>query len=155
MKKHFKAPWETKLKVLTGIFLSVLGFIIIFHSNIFSTLFILAIIFGCAAFTVHGYSVQDGKLLVHRLGWAKEFDLKKLQKIDVTPDAMIGSVRTWGIGGLFGYIGYFRNSTLGIYRAYATNSKNTVVLEFEKGKIVVTPDSPKEFEEAIDLEKLV
>ena len=61
----------------------------------------------------------------------------------------MGSLRTMGIGGLFGFVGYFHNEILGSYRAYATNELNTVVLVFDGETIVVTPDDPEAFVEAV------
>ena len=55
-----------------------------------------------------------------------------------------------GVGGLFGFIGRFRNEVLGMYRAYATDSINTVVLDFGGSKVVVTPDDPAGFVAAIE-----
>jgi hypothetical protein len=61
----------------------------------------------------------------------------------------MGSLRTMGIGGLFGFVGHFHNEILGSYKAYATNEFNTVVLVFGDQTIVVTPDEPDEFVEAV------
>ena len=103
------------------------------------------IILGCAAYGVYGYSIQDGKLLVLRLGWAKEIPFSEIIDVEVKPNAMMGSIRTWGIGGLFGYIGYFRNRILKSYKAYATHRRKTVVVSTKAHLIVVTPDDPEAF----------
>ena len=68
---------------------------------------------------------------------------------DVNPGALMGSVRLMGIGGLFAFIGTFRNELLGVYRAYATDGENAVVLDINGSTIVVTPDSPGEFVKAV------
>lgn len=70
---------------------------------------------------------------------------------EIKPHAMSGSLRLWGIGGLFGYIGYFKNRVLGNYKAYATHRRKTVVIctkDFEQ--IVISPDNPKEFVQAFE-----
>jgi hypothetical protein len=110
---------------------------------------ILAILLVAAAFAIRGYSVLEGKLLIHRLGWASKFDLADLVSAEVSPGATMGSLRTMGIGGLFGFAGHFHNEILGSYKAYATNEFNTVVLVFGDETIVVTPDDPQEFVEAV------
>jgi hypothetical protein len=61
----------------------------------------------------------------------------------------MGSVRPMGIGGLFGFVGYFHNQVLGTYKAYATHDLNTVAMVFGGEKIVVTPDDPQAFVEAV------
>lgn len=148
MKSHFAAPWSTKLKLLTAAFLLLCG-AVYFYAGGISTAVVPALILACAVFAVRGYSIHDSKLLIHRLGWSKTFNLAELSSVEASPGVTMGSVRTWGIGGLFGYVGYFHNSTLGTYRAYATDRANAVVLDFEGQKVVVTPEGPAEFVEAL------
>ena len=152
MRHHFSAPWSSKLKAMTGLVLGILIVASIASGGVGAPLTI-GIVVVCAALAVRGYSVVNGELLVHRLGWATRFDLARLSRVEVSPGAMQGSVRTWGIGGLFSSVGYFRNAVLGSYRAYATNEANTVVLDFEGDTIVVTPDSPLEFVAAIEAQR--
>jgi hypothetical protein len=90
-------------------------------------------------------------LLVHRLGWATRIPLSGLVSAEAEPNATLGSIRVFGIGGAFAFVGKFRNATLGSYRAYVTDPEFCVVLEIGPEKIVVTPDSPVRFVEAIRL----
>ena len=148
MREHFFAPWSTRLKLTTGGLAVVLIIAAIVTAGWGSSV-ILAILLVAAAFSIRGYSVMDGRLLIHHLGWANKFDLAKLESAEVSPGATMGSLRTMGIGGLFGSIGHFHNEILGSYKAYATNEFNTVVLVFGNETIVVTPDDPQEFVEAV------
>ena len=148
MREHFYAPWSTKLKLTTGAFAAVLVVAAVAAGG-WGSAVIVGILIVVAAFAVRGYSVMDGKLLIHHLGWANKFDLSKLSKAEVSPGVTMGSARTMGIGGLLGFVGYFRNEILGSYKAYATNELNTVVLVFGNETIVVTPDDPEAFVEAV------
>ena len=152
MRQHFPAPWSVKLKVMTVLALAVLIAVTIFTGGGGSVV-ALAVIVACAALMVRGYSVMDGELLIHRLGWATRFDLSRLSRVEFSPGAMMGSLRMWGIGGLFGFVGYFRNAALGTYRAYATDEANTVVLDFGGAIVVVTPEAPLEFIAAIEAQR--
>lgn len=148
MREHFFAPWSTRLKLMTG----GLAAILIVAAAVTAgpgSLVILAILLVAAAFAIRGYSVMDGRLLIHRLGWSNKFDLSELVSAEVSPGATMGSLRTMGIGGLFGFVGHSHNEILGSYKAYATNEFNTVVLVFGDETIVVTPDDPEEFVEAV------
>ena len=149
MKQHFFAPWSTRLKLLT-IALVLVCLVAAYAAKGWGSLVILAILLVAATFAIRGYSVIDGRLLIHRLGWSTKFDLSKLSSVEVNPGATMGSIRTMGIGGLFGFVGYFHNEILGTYKAYATNELNTVVLDFGGEKIVVTPDEPDEFAQAVE-----
>ena len=56
------------------------------------------------------------------------------------------SIRVFGVGGLFGYFGLFRNSRYGTMIWYATRRDQFVVIERSNGKtIVLTPDDPNLF----------
>lgn len=148
MREHFAAPWSTKLKATTAVFVGIL-LVAAYAARGWVSLLILAIFLVTATFAIRGYSVRQGKLLIHRLGWATTYDLASLVSAEVSPGATIGSIRAMGIGGLFGFVGHFRNAVLGSYKAYATNEHNTVVLAFEDETIVVTPDDPHEFVDAV------
>jgi len=148
MREHFFAPWSTRLKVTTGVFAAVLIVAAVAAAG-WGSAVVVGILVVAAAFAIRGYSVMDGKLMIHRLGWSNKFDLSELTKVEVNPGATLGSLRTMGIGGLFGFVGHFYNEILGSYKAYATNEFNTVVLVFGSETLVVTPDDPEAFVEAV------
>ena len=148
MREHFFAPWSTNLKLTTG-GLAIVLIIAAVATAGWGSLVLLAILLVTAAFAIRGYSVMEGRLLIHHLGWANKFDLADLVSVEVSPGATMGSLRTMGIGGFFGSIGHFHNEILGSYKAFATNEFNTVVMVFGTETIVVTPDDPEEFVEAV------
>lgn len=145
MRKQFRAPWDLKLIAMTSVVIIVFGGLNYAFPNLWSAILLWGIILGSAAFGVFGYSIQDGKLKILRLGWSKDIQFSDINKVEEKPNAMLGSFRRFGIGGLFGYIGYFSNSILGRYKAYATHTKQTVVIYVDKEQIVISPDDPGEF----------
>lgn len=149
MPQHFAAPWSLKLKLLSVAFGGLLLYAAS-QADPIGSVVIAGVLVFCAALAVRGYSVVDGQLLIHRLGWASRLDLGRLASADYSPGATLGSARTFGIGGLFGFVGHFRNAVLGPYRAYATDPANAVVLRFGRETVVVTPERPAEFVAVID-----
>lgn len=149
LRRHFLAPWDKELKITTGVFCAILIGVAIALQSPFS-MAPLAILVVCSAFAVNGYSVKGRSLLIHRLGWSSKYDLGKLTAIRVEPHVMMGSIRVFGIGGLFATVGYFRNQILGTYRAYVTSSGRTLILEIGKNTIVISPDSPSELKQVIE-----
>ncbi len=148
MSKHFSAPWSTTVKIVTGVLVAIcIG--ISWISGPVIGIVPIAILIVCAIFSVRGYSVSDGEVLVHRLGWSNRFSGSEIDQVEFEPGAMSGSIRTFGIGGLFGFTGHFRNSLLGPYRAYATDPKKSVVIKYGDRTIVVTPNEPEEFVAAV------
>lgn len=105
----------------------------------------LAVLAGALPFAVFGYEVTPDAIRVRRLGWWTELPLSDLRSVRVDPDAMKGSIRTFGNGGLFSFTGSYRNKRLGPYRALVTDPKRAVVLAFEGRVVVVTPQDPNPF----------
>jgi transcriptional regulator with XRE-family HTH domain len=147
-RTHFSAPWSRKLQITTAAFLIVIIAVTVSLGP--NTSWIgLGVLILAAFLSVRGYSVVEGKVLVHRLGWSTRLNLSQLRQIEANPGVMMGSARLMGVGGLFASLGTFRNELLGVYRAYATDGKNAVVLDLNGSMVVVTPDSPTEFVKAV------
>ena len=109
----------------------------------------LTVLGAAARYGVHGYTVSDDSIRVHRLGWSSTVDVRRLESATISPHVMRRSVRELGNGGLFAYTGRFRNARLGSYRAFVTDHSRTVVLRLldnaETRVIVVSPDDPCAF----------
>ena len=149
--KHYKAPWSTSLTVVTSI-VTVLLLGITLGMAFFGRgivpwvgLLPLAILICSVPFTIRGYTVTADAILVHRLFWTTRLPLSGLESAKFEPEAMRGSIRTFGNGGLFSITGFFRNKALGAYRAFVTDQHHTVVLHYSGRTVVVSPSSPEEF----------
>ena len=154
--KHYEAPWSTSLIVMSvlttviclgaaaGAWLSfaakhppgVLGCVVFLP---------LVILFGAALFTIRGYSLSSDSILVHRLLWSTVLPRAGLQSAQVEPEAMRGSLRTFGNGGAFSFTGFYYNKRLGSYRAYVTDPRRTVVLRYANRRVVLSPATPEDF----------
>jgi hypothetical protein len=148
---YFRAPWSSTLKISTAIltFLLIMAMIV---SGPVGAFLGAALYVAFLLLMVTGYSVQPGKVVVHGLLWRKAFDLCELQDIQVSPNITNNSVRSFGLGGIFSSMGYFNNKELGRYLGYMTDPQNAVVLDFASGRVVVTPDDPHGFREAVMVE---
>ena len=98
-----------------------------------------------ALFQVRGYTVGPGGLQIHRLLWTTRVGLDRLEEVRRDPEAMRGSLRLLGNGGLFSFTGLFRNRTLGMYRAFVTDPRRAVVLRLPRRTVVVSPADPEAF----------
>ena len=158
---RFSAPWCLAVKLTTVVVMALLLGITSIGSRALpdSTPWLarlaiaivpLAILLGTLPFIVRGYIITGGELRIERLGWQNRFALTDVISVNADPDAISGSLRLCGSGGLFGFFGWFRNRTLGIYRAYGTDPENSVVLKLKNRTIVVTPHAPAQFVEEIN-----
>lgn len=148
--KPYEAPWSTSLLVISSaatlLAVSIATAIAwSAHQFTWEAMLPLAIVFGGALFTVRQYAITPDAILVYRLFWITRVPLAGLQSAAFEPDAMRGGLRTCGNGGLFSFTGFFWNKSLGMYRAFVTDSNRTVVLRFPGRTIVVSPSEPEDF----------
>lgn len=91
-------------------------------------------------FGIRGYAIEDDAVVVKHFLWQRRFSLAELETATLDPGALVGSIRTFGIGGVFGYMGRFRNRQLGGYLAYVTDGTHAVVLRFRNKILVISPE---------------
>lgn len=146
LRTRFRAPWDLLLILITtGVLVLLIGLAYAIGSPAV-IVFNWGLILLCAAFGVYGYSIQDSSLKILRLGWSKDIRLTNIKQVEVKQMAMMGSIRLFGIGGFFGYIGNFKNSILNHYKAYVTHRKKTVLIVTDDDRqILISPDDPEEF----------
>jgi len=148
---RFSAPWSRSLVVMSGLFAMTVGIpaaVQLVSGRLIIGGVLLGVLLLPLALTVRGYEVVDHELRIRRLCWDTRWPLDGLTAATVAPRAMAASLRTWGIGGAFSFSGHFVN-TLGRYRAFVTDPERTVVLHLSRGILVVSPDRPQEFVEAV------
>ena len=89
--------------------------------------------------------MTNDKFIIHRLIKDVKIDRKNIKSIELIDRQKISwSLRTFGIGGLFGYFGNFANSKMGRMTWYATRRDRTVLVVTNGGKkIILTPDDPE------------
>jgi hypothetical protein len=125
----------------------------LFRGNLSVALSLLAVACGLSLvgfLSVRGYDVDQGRLIIERLGWRTVIDLSDLTEAEEVPKLVRSSISLWSTRGLFGFIGYGYTTRFGTYRAYVTNPGTAVLLRFLSGRIiVVSPESPNEFVTAV------
>lgn len=93
------------------------------------------------------YTVDRESLVIHRPVGKLVISRARIQEVYLMDKASTkGVIRTFGVGGLFGYFGRFSGYYTGSMVWHATRRKNLVmVLTTEGQKIVVTPDNWQAF----------
>lgn len=152
----YPAPWGRALRIVsTLVSLICLGLVFLNWAalpgvppgpvTLLLSLLPLALVLACVPFLIRGYSLTPHTLIIHRLFWETRIPLRGLQSATIKPLAMRGSLRLMGNGGLFSFTGYYRNRTLGTYRAFVTDLHRTVILRFADRTLLVSPDCPEAF----------
>ena len=155
MALEFRAPWSRSLKtasriavfILLGI--AVAGIVLMPARMPLVRVFMVAVpvcfLVSALLFMVSGYSLTATALEVQRPLWSTTYALADLVSVAGDSDALQGSLRLFGNGGLFSFTGIFWNKRLGLFHAYGTDPQRAVVLKFRKRMIVVTPDDTQRF----------
>lgn len=109
--------------------------------------FLWLIFILCYGFHPASYEYQDGAVVVKTPFRSFTYLQTEIEKVEILEEsAMKGSIRTFGVGGVFGYFGKFYNRSIGGMTWYASQRKNWVLLQTKKGrKIILTPDDPQGF----------
>ncbi len=138
------APLDARAKLLTLFVVALLASV--GRSNMPALLVLMGlIVLATAVFGIRGYRVTAEAIEVRHYGWSQRWALRDMVDATMRPGIVAGSMRTFGIGGFFGYIGRFRNGLLGNYHAYLTDSSRAVVLRFLNDTLVVSPADPLAF----------
>lgn len=164
MNAYFAAPWSKSLQVIswasTFLLLGITWGIPLpppvpaFVWWLVSGLPVV-ILGGCALWTVRGYEIGGGCLLVRRLLWETRIPLHTLIDAEWRQGSFGWAWRTCGNGGLFSFSGWFYQKPLGTFRALGTRTTDAVILTFSDRKpIVITPDDPARFVEVIKAAKV-
>ncbi len=121
-------------------------------------LFVIIIVFDIAVFLLPylyrplKYIVTENELIIKRLIKPVVIDLSEIKKITpLSREDMIGTIRVFGSGGVFGYFGKFRNKRYGMMTLYTTRTDNRVHILTSEGKnIILSPDNVDEFIKAVE-----
>ena len=88
------------------------------------------------------YELGNFDLVIDRPAGNIVIPVKDILEIRKVTDAeMEGTVRTFGVGGLFGYFGSYHNQHLGSMQWYATRRKNLILIRTTQGNAyILSPD---------------
>jgi hypothetical protein len=103
-----------------------------------------------AALAPRRYTVGAAGVAVERWLGSVRIPRASIRGVEILGgDAFKGAVRTFGVGGLFGFYGRFRSPRLGPFRLYACRSGPAVAIRTVNDLVVVTPDRPEDFVAAV------
>lgn len=76
---------------------------------------------------------NEKSIILKQLCFKKVFNLEEVEVINLSKKDMSGTVRLFGSGGFFGYIGWHSNRRLGKFYMIANSQKNLILIK-TKGK---------------------
>jgi hypothetical protein len=111
--------------------------------NVLVTVLLISIVVVCYIYRPAGYLLTQDHLVIKRPIGKIIIPTSEITAVRLLHDDDIkGLIRTFGVGGMFGYYGKHYNSVLGHTTWYATRRDNLVFVQTsDKRKIVLSPDN--------------
>ena len=151
---EFKASIDTTAKIITTaiaiLFFGLLGIGIVKHNEAWSiigaTSIPLLTLIGCWFYHPISFILTASSLIIRRPIGNLTVDRKNISTMAIPDKGYISGLRTFGVGGVFGYFGKFYNPTIGHMTWYTTKRDNVILVTFNSGKkIVISPDDAAGF----------
>lgn len=151
----YKATVDNTVKTITAIISVLFLFILVSQFNLLkdagtpfhvvSTIGLIFIYGICYLLRPMAYELTNDNLIIHRPWKDVKIATQEIQSLTCISKATLsGSIRTFGVGGLFGYFGKFYQSKIGKMTWYATRTDRPVLIITKTGKkIIITPDDPQ------------
>jgi energy-coupling factor transporter transmembrane protein EcfT len=96
------------------------------------------------------YTVTQDQLIINRAAGSVHIPRSSIKSVDVIHRNLVdGSMRTFGVGGLFGYYGRFSNAKFGTMSWYVRRMDHLVFINTNAEKILVSPDDVNGFVAAL------
>lgn len=112
---------------------------------------ILATIIGILLLMPLRLNIESNKITLHRLFGSIYIPFKDIIELKAIPNSETAySIRIFGSGGLFGYLGKFRNKKLGNYTMYATNLNELILIRTNRKTYVFSCKNRDEFIESFN-----
>lgn len=148
MDQYFDASWSPQVTLFSAIVCAALvGMTMAFGG--WARMIAVIVLGVSATMTVQGYELDDDRLRIRFFLFPLSYDLSHLNDAAVNPQILRNTTRFLGVGGLFGFSGIFWSSTLGMHRVFGTHEDHAVILNFGGKTIIVTPDRPDAFVDAL------
>lgn len=147
--------WSSSVLTITIVTLAILGGAIFYLSTLkwplmmlwlkylLITVLVATIVIGIIYMPIR-LNIDNEKITVVRIFSSLEIpkqeivEIKKIQRSEID-----NSIRTFGSGGLFGYLGLFKNDKLGSYTMYATELNNLILIRTNNKKYIINCSNPE------------
>ncbi len=114
--------------------------------------FLITIIVGIC-FAPIRLSSNDEKITVRMLFSSRVIPLSEVTRVNrISKRDISSSIQTFGSGGLFGYLGRFKNDKLGRFNMYATDLNNLILIRTINNNYVLSCSRPNEFIEYVNFQ---
>lgn len=148
----YKASLDKTAIIITILASLLFGTLIVIDFILPLAILLIIIYLICLYLKPLRYEIREDEIIIRRLIKSvriRRSDIESLKLLDKS--AIKGTVRTFGVGGLFGWYGKFANSQLGDMTWYVTRRDKIVLIKTKDGeKILISPDEAESFAETFN-----
>jgi hypothetical protein len=143
----YKASLDKTAIIITNIITLIFGALIVFNFLLSLAIILLLIYFICLLLKPINYQITEKELIIHRLIKNVHIKRSEIESLEVLEkSALSGSIRIFGVGGLFGWYGRFANKQLGTMTWYVTRRDKPILILTKSNKsIIISPDEVETF----------
>jgi len=138
----YKASLDKNAIIITNLVTLTFGALIVFNFILPLAILLLVIYLICILLKPLGYEISEDELIIRRPIKSVRINRSDIESLELKDkSALTGTIRTFGVGGLFGWYGKFANSQLGDMTWYVTRRDKLVLIIKKDGKkIMISPD---------------
>jgi hypothetical protein len=143
----YKASLDKTAIIITNIITLIFGALIVFNFLLSLAIILLLIYLICLLLKPINYQITEKELIIHRLIKNVHIKRTEIESLEVLEkSALSGSIRIFGVGGLFGWYGRFANKQLGTMTWYVTRRDKPILILTKSNKsIIISPDEVETF----------
>jgi len=143
----YKASLDKTALLITSLVTLMFGALIVFNFSLPLAIFLILIYLICMVLKPLSYEITQDELIIHRLIKSVRINRADIKSLELIEKATLsGTIRTFGVGGLFGWYGKFANSQLGAMNWYVTRrDKPVLIIKKDSKKILISPDQAEAF----------
>ncbi|MDR0811808.1 MAG: PH domain-containing protein [Paludibacter sp.] len=154
----YTMPWSIDVILITAVAGILMLFGLIFPFYIegttwlikLSTVTIALVLLVCACYIPRSVEVGEGSVKLQKFVGNISIPVSEIQEIrTIAYRDISNSIRLFGSGGLFGYLGSFSNNALGKYTMYATDKNNLFLIRTADKTYVFSCNNSKELVELL------
>ena len=143
----YKASLDKTAIIITNLVTLLFGVLIVFNFILPLAIFLLVIYLICLLLKPLSYEITEDELIIRRLIKSVHINGSDIESLELKDKSdLAGTVRTFGVGGLFGWYGKFANSQSGNMTWYVTRrDKPVLIIKKDGKKIMISPDEAEAF----------
>lgn len=143
----YKASLDKTAIIITNLITLLFGALIVFNFILPLAILLLVIYLICMLLKPLSYEITEDKLIIRRLIRSVHVNRSDIESLELKDKSdLTGTIRTFGVGGLFGWYGKFANSQFGDMTWYVTRrDKPVLIIKKDSKKILISPDEAEAF----------